>query len=106
MRALLPYRPVCAYFLFLLFNELPDFAGPARPGAHSTHTHTHAHTHTVLGGELGRERFKRDRGHCTMCYILDECVPQAQRAGLYSSSCRLVRTEQARKPNETGRMHG
>ena len=27
--------------------ELFDFAGPARPGARSTHTHTHTHTHTL-----------------------------------------------------------
>ena len=48
MRALLPYRLVRAYFLFLLFNELPDIEGP-RGLERVLHTHTHTHTHTHYG---------------------------------------------------------
>ena len=55
MRALLPCQLlcqlVCAYFLFLLFNEIPDFEGPRgleRVLHTHTHTNTHTHTHTDL----------------------------------------------------------
>ena len=47
VRALLPYRPVCAYFLFLLFNELADCEGPhALERVLHTHKHKHTRTHT------------------------------------------------------------
>ena len=47
MRALLPYRLVRAYFLFLLFNELGDFEGPR-----GLERVLHKHTHTSIYPEF------------------------------------------------------